>query len=118
MSGEGVYRWSDGRQYKGQYKNGLKDGFGEYVWVDGRIYTGEWKDGKRHGVGILIYPNRKVCKGRWEAGEKIEPMDMSPAEIEKTLVEHEFPKIKEDDHERKSRSMVYSFYRSSPSYNS
>jgi hypothetical protein len=33
-------------QYKGQYKNDLKDGYGIYEWDDGRVYKGLWKEGK------------------------------------------------------------------------
>ena len=42
MNGKGVYEWSDGRIYEGEYKNDKKDGFGKYWWGDGRSYEGYW----------------------------------------------------------------------------
>jgi hypothetical protein len=46
MHGEGVYTWSDGRIYEGQYYRDKKHGKGVYKWSDGRCYDGEWKNGK------------------------------------------------------------------------
>ena len=46
MHGRGVYSWSDGRKYDGEYIDDKKHGQGTYVWADGRSYTGGWKDGK------------------------------------------------------------------------
>jgi len=46
MHGEGVFTWTDGRKYTGEYKNDKKDGQGVFEWPDGRRYAGAWKDGK------------------------------------------------------------------------
>lgn len=46
MEGYGVYIWSDGRSYEGQYKDDKKSGFGIYYWTDGRKYEGWWYKGK------------------------------------------------------------------------
>lgn len=46
MHGEGVYTWTDGRKYEGQYENDKKNGHGIYTWTDGREYEGYWKNGK------------------------------------------------------------------------
>ena len=43
MHGEGLYKWPDGRKYKGEYSKDQKDGYGRYYWPDGRIFEGEWK---------------------------------------------------------------------------
>ena len=45
MHGQGLYQWSDGRRYQGEYKYDKKDGFGVYMWADGRAHYGMWKDG-------------------------------------------------------------------------
>lgn len=34
--------WGDGNIYKGDFKNGLKYGNGVYKWSDGSSYDGEW----------------------------------------------------------------------------
>lgn len=38
----------------GEYKEDKKAGYGEFYWSDGKIYKGAWKDGKQHGLGELI----------------------------------------------------------------
>jgi hypothetical protein len=40
MEGEGTFVWSDGRTFKGQWKDNLIHGKGVYKWPDGRIYDG------------------------------------------------------------------------------
>ena len=45
MHGTGLYQWSDGRRYQGEYKLDKKDGFGVYMWADGRAHYGMWKEG-------------------------------------------------------------------------
>ena len=37
-----MYKWNDGRQYEGEYKNDKKHGFGMYEWADKRKYIGHW----------------------------------------------------------------------------
>ena len=43
-----------GDVYKGELKNGLRDGIGLYVWDDGGFYIGNWKKDKRDGFGIYM----------------------------------------------------------------
>jgi len=57
MHGEGVFSWSDGRKYKGEYYNDLKHGKGDFYWPDGRKYCGQWKSGKQDGRGIYTGQN-------------------------------------------------------------
>ena len=71
MQGRGIFSWTDGRKYVGDYKNDLKHGEGTFTWPDGRCYHGTWKDGKQHGDGIFMKDGRKR-KGRWEMGKRIE----------------------------------------------
>ena len=40
MNGHGVFTWTDGRKYTGDYKNDCKSGHGVFEWPDGRIYDG------------------------------------------------------------------------------
>jgi hypothetical protein len=32
MNGKGLYKWPDGRQYEGEYKDDKKEGYGEFQW--------------------------------------------------------------------------------------
>lgn len=38
--GYGVYKWSDGSSYEGEFKKGLFSGKGIYSWPDGSTYKG------------------------------------------------------------------------------
>ena len=76
-NGKGVFVFSDGRKYDGNFKNKEMDGAGilyfknenvyegdflnnriegkgRYTFVNGDIYTGELKDGKFEGRGIFF----------------------------------------------------------------
>ena len=37
---------NDGKRYEGQYFYNKKEGQGTFYWPDGRQYKGEWKNGK------------------------------------------------------------------------
>ena len=54
MEGKGIERWTDGRKYEGDFKNGKKDGEGTFEWPNGNKYIGSWKGGLQHGAGILM----------------------------------------------------------------
>lgn len=49
--------YSDGSEYRGGMKDGVKSGYGTFVWPTDRadgtshIYIGQWKDGMMHGEG-------------------------------------------------------------------
>jgi len=55
-------------RYEGQFKEGLPDGKGIYTWSTGEVYTGQWKAGKRNGIGKYIQSvNDKdsITDGQW-----------------------------------------------------
>ena len=69
----GIYIYSDGVVYEGQFEEDKKTGFGIYKWLDGRQYEGYWHKGKQHGLGIL-FDDKKLFKqrhGLWEQGKRI-----------------------------------------------
>ena len=45
MHGNGVFKWSDGKIYDGQFVDDKRDGFGTMTYPDGKIYRGEWRFG-------------------------------------------------------------------------
>ena len=59
MNGEGLYKWNDKQYYKGQYKNGIKEGKGEIKFPDGKKFICEFKNGKPNGIGIFVDPKGK-----------------------------------------------------------
>ena len=36
----GIYQWSDGRVFDGDWKNNKMEGYGIFTWPDGRRYEG------------------------------------------------------------------------------
>ena len=46
-NGYGIYTYSDGGKYIGEWRNGNWDGQGIYTWADGTKHVGEWRYGKR-----------------------------------------------------------------------
>lgn len=52
-TGEGSYRWPDGRYYRGSWRNGKPHGQGTGTAIDGSRYQGDWRNGKYHGNGVL-----------------------------------------------------------------
>ena len=49
----GVYNWSDGREYKGMWRNNKMEGPGVFQWPDGRKYEGNYVDDKKEGHGTF-----------------------------------------------------------------
>ena len=63
FSGIGVYYWVNGSVYKGEFKNGLRDGNGVYQSELREKYEGSYREGKKHGYGVFIWPSGNVYKG-------------------------------------------------------
>lgn len=66
MNGVGIYKWKDGRVYKGSYKDDKKENFGVYIKSDGKKYEGEWLNGSQNGVGRYKKNEGIVKVGRWK----------------------------------------------------
>ena len=72
MHGWGVYIYSDGVRYNGQFLNDKKQGYGIYTWTDGRRYEGYWYKGKQHGIGTYFDAKKKGGKqGLWEVSKRV-----------------------------------------------
>ena len=48
----GVYEWSNGFQYSGEFKDGKRHGFGVSEFPNGTKYSGKYKFGSEDGEGI------------------------------------------------------------------
>ena len=59
----GVYNWSDGREYKGLWKNNKMEGHGVFEWPDGRKYDGNYIDDKKSGQGTFHWPDGRKYEG-------------------------------------------------------
>ena len=40
--GRGIFRFKDGSEYLGEWKNDLKEGKGTFTWADGNKFNGDW----------------------------------------------------------------------------
>jgi hypothetical protein len=79
--GKGVFKYSDGSYYDGEYRNtlihkkshgtfpvcdGKKHGFGVRVYVDGTRYEGQWEEEKMNGIGTLVTPSGVCYRGEFK----------------------------------------------------
>ena len=64
-NGHGVYEWSSGKTYEGQWKGGKRHGEGILKWPSGHGFEGQWMNGKKHGVGVSKYASGNVYDGQW-----------------------------------------------------
>lgn len=55
----------DGSVYKGEFKNGEKDGRGIQRWTEGDVYKGQWLKGKRSGIGRHCWPDGHLYCGQY-----------------------------------------------------
>lgn len=77
--GHGVFRTEDGREYRGEFRDGLMHGHGVRTWSDGRRYVGQWRHDAMWGQGELSCATGEVLRGTFKAnalhglGERIWP---------------------------------------------
>jgi hypothetical protein len=64
--GNGLYVWSDGQRYKGEWRNDQPDGDGEWTSAKGDRYTGSFGSGKRVGIGRMVYADKTEYSGAWK----------------------------------------------------
>ena len=65
--GQGTYKYKDGKQYSGGWKNGRQHGKGTVRFVNGTIYVGDFMHNKKHGKGEFIYSNGEHYEGDFYA---------------------------------------------------
>ena len=70
MNGKGKIIYSDGKEYNGDFYNGLKHGFGRLSWSNDKYYEGYWVNNRQHGEGIF-YLNGKILKCIFRFGKMI-----------------------------------------------
>ena len=57
----------------GSYFEDKKDGEGVFKWGDGREYRGQWKNGKQHGKGTLVDKDGNMTVAEWIEGKRVRP---------------------------------------------
>lgn len=67
----GIFTYSDGDRYMGEYRDNEMDGFGVYRWKESEtVYRGEWKESAMHGCGVKVV--RHGGKAVAEEGEFVD----------------------------------------------
>lgn len=51
--------------YRGQWDNGLRQGYGTFFYGNGSQYTGMWCNNKKHGYGYYCYSNGNMIYGQF-----------------------------------------------------
>jgi hypothetical protein len=72
--------------YTGFFKNGFPNGKGIYIWSSGSKYNGEWNMGFREGEGTFtrtVGGRDSVMAGIWEKDSYIGPKPVAPNIIQK-----------------------------------
>nr|XP_031848662.1 radial spoke head 10 homolog B-like [Nomia melanderi] len=71
MEGKGVYKWSNGAQYKGEFERNRMHGWGLLEWNSNRWYEGDFANGYQHGKGLLVDSDKHfMYTGQWFEGHK------------------------------------------------
>ncbi|XP_076676304.1 uncharacterized protein LOC143373200 [Andrena cerasifolii] len=71
MEGDGVYRWSNGAQYKGSFEQNRMHGGGLLEWNNDCWYEGDFKNGLRHGRGTMVDGDiHYMYAGQWSMGQR------------------------------------------------
>jgi len=65
MHGYGVYNYTSGAIYSGDWVHGMHHGIGTYEFPNGCIYTGEWENHKMHGEGTFTDLKGKKWKDKF-----------------------------------------------------
>lgn len=51
----GVFKYSNGDRYEGEFENNDMSGYGVYVWgQEGSVYRGQWVTSMMNGCGVKI----------------------------------------------------------------
>jgi hypothetical protein len=67
-TGTARYRWPDGREYDGEWRDGMPHGQGSEIRPDGERYTGAWVAGRREGLGELLPGGGGLYQGEFGDG--------------------------------------------------
>lgn len=70
FNGEDTIRYPNGDIYKGQIKNGLREGLGTCYFYNKDMYEGMWKNDKMECVGKYVFADKSFYSGDFKNGCK------------------------------------------------
>lgn len=62
-------------KYKGEFRNGLMEGFGICEYKDGSVYDGQWRSSKKHGEGTFIDSMGNMSDELYDEGVLLNPTE-------------------------------------------
>ena len=65
---DGIYHYSDGERYEGEFKDDNFNGYGIKYKNNGDIFKSEFKDGIANGYGIFYFKNGDKYEGQFKNG--------------------------------------------------
>lgn len=68
-NGKGVFAYSDGSRYEGDFRENYPEGTGIFYYPNGDQYYGQFVHGLQQGKGQLRYANGHIKSGQWREGE-------------------------------------------------
>ena len=68
--GNGVIFYSNGHKYDGQWENDKKHGMGKFTWSNGDTYEGKFDKGQMNEYGIYLHKNGNRYEGEWRADKR------------------------------------------------
>lgn len=72
--GNGVFAYTDGSKYEGQFANGKPNGYGAFFYPNypnSDKYVGNFLNGAKHGTGTLFKTDGTTQTGYWRDGEYV-----------------------------------------------
>ncbi len=78
-NGEGIFEYTSGAKYVGEFVNGEIHGQGICYYSDGSKYEGQWHYRYPEGLGTKTFADKSTWTGQWKKGR---PIDESGALIE------------------------------------
>lgn len=66
---KGLYTYSSGDTYEGEWKGSVRNGKGKYTWANGNVYEGDFINNERTGIGKYTWKSTgDIFEGDWKAG--------------------------------------------------
>ncbi|MBF0293582.1 MAG: hypothetical protein HQL96_00215 [Magnetococcales bacterium] len=69
-NGTGTYRFDNGEEYVGEWRNGQRHGTGTYTYLNGEKYRGDWRDDRMEGKGTFHYLDGSRYEGEWRNNQR------------------------------------------------
>ncbi|XP_065699561.2 MORN repeat-containing protein 4 isoform X1 [Patagioenas fasciata] len=66
---KGSFTYSNGEEYRGEWKEGRRHGVGQLTFADGTAYMGHFENGLFHGCGVLTFSDGSRYEGEFVQGK-------------------------------------------------